>query len=72
MTLPLQGSILHVTKKITAKAPGRRKPAGGFTVPAGRTSATEPAQIVLFTLLLGRFTQVCFQNAVKCGIIKIL
>ena len=45
---------------------------GGFAVPAGRASATEPAQIVLFTLLLGRFTQVCFQNAVKCGIIKVL
>ena len=43
---------------------------GGFAVPAGRASATEPAQIVLFTLLLGRFAQVCFQNAVKYAILK--
>ena len=43
---------------------------GGFAVPAGRASATEPAQIVLFTLFLGRFTQICFQNAVKYAILK--
>ena len=43
---------------------------GGFAVPAGRASATEPAQIVLFTLFLGRFAQVCFQNAVKYAILK--
>ncbi|MFR2263624.1 MAG: hypothetical protein ACLS5S_07485, partial [Faecalibacterium sp.] len=43
---------------------------GGFAVPAGRTSATEPAQIVLFTLFLRRFAQFRFQNAVKYAILK--
>ena len=43
---------------------------GGFAVPAGRASATEPAQMVLFTLFQGRFAQVCFQNAVKYAILK--
>ena len=43
---------------------------GGFAVPAGRASATEPAQIVLFTLFLRRFAQFRFQNAVKYAILK--
>ena len=43
---------------------------GGFAVPAGRASATEPAQIVHFMLFLGRFAQFRFQNAVKYAILK--
>ena len=43
---------------------------GGFAVPAGRASATEPAQIVLFTLFLRRFAQFRFQNTVKYAILK--
>ena len=54
----------------TATAPGRSPTCRGFAVPANQASATEPAQIMLFTLL-GRFTQGCFQIPVKCEIIKV-
>ncbi|OKZ99274.1 MAG: hypothetical protein BHV90_17320 [Clostridiales bacterium 42_27] len=56
----------------TVKPPAGANLPGALLCLAGRATATEPAQIMLFTLLLGRFTQVCFQNPVKCGIIKIL
>ena len=55
----------------TANSPRQTRPAGGFAAFYDQTTATEPAQIMLFTLLLGRFTQVCFQNPVKCEIIKV-